>query len=115
MTTYEITETMSGEVTRVTFREINCVWFTDPGHAWLRVNIETLADFGLKPEDFSVFSRTDGLYIYLEEDCDAGIFMRAVGDKAELIFSERECTDKFSVRAMQRNRRPKPFIADEFI
>ena len=104
MTTYTITETMTGHVSRVNFREITCTWFFDPGHAWLQVNKQTLEDFGLSPADFSEFSRTDGHDLYLEEDCDAGIFIRAVGDKAELIFNERECTDKFSVRAMQRNR-----------
>jgi hypothetical protein len=104
MTTYVITETMTGQVSRVDFREITCTWFFDPGHAWLQVNKQTLSDFGLTPQDFSEFSRTDGHDLYLEEDCDAGIFIRAVGDKAELIFNERECTDKFSVRAMQRNR-----------
>ena len=104
MTTYTITETMTGQVSRVNFREITCTWFFDPGHAWLQVNKQTLSDFGLTPADFSEFSRTDGHDLYLEEDCDAGIFIRAVGDKAELIFNEQECTDKFSVRAMQRNR-----------
>ena len=94
-------------------RTITCTWFFDPNHAWLQVNIQTLEDFGLTPADFSEFSRTDGHYLYLEEDCDAGIFIRAVRDKAVLkinnhsqyIFNDRECTDKFSVRAMQRNRR----------
>ena len=104
MTTYTITEDISGHVSRVNFREITCTWFFDPGHAWLQVNKQTLEDFGLTPADFSEFSRTDGHDLYLEEDCDAGIFIRAVGDKAELIFNEQECTDTFSVRAMQRNR-----------
>ena len=104
MTTYTITEDISGLKYYAHLRTINCTWFFDPGHAWLQVNKQTLSDFGLTPADFSEFSRTDGHDLYLEEDCDAGIFIRAVGDKAELIFNERECTDKFSVRAMQRNR-----------
>ena len=104
MTPYTITEDISGHVSRVNFREITCTWFFDPGHAWLQVNKQTLSDFGLTPQDFSEFSRTDGHDLYLEEDCDAGIFIRAVGDKAELIFTEQECTATFSVRAMQRNR-----------
>jgi hypothetical protein len=104
MTTYEITEDISGLKYDAHLRTINCTWFFDPGHAWLQVNKQTLEDFGLTPADFSEFSRTDGHDLYLEEDCDAGIFIRAVGDKAELIFNEQECTDKFSVRAMQRNR-----------
>tara|TARA_R110000824_G_scaffold375349_1_gene566247 strand:- start:75 stop:431 length:357 start_codon:yes stop_codon:yes gene_type:complete len=107
-TTYQsgvkIIEDISGEVCHVSYREITCTWFFDPGHAWLQVNIQTLQDFGLSPQDFSEFSYTDGHDLYLEEDCDAGIFIRAVGDKAELTFKERECSGKFNVRAMQRNR-----------
>ena len=64
-TTYQggvkIIEDISGEVCHVSFREITCVWFFDPGHAWLQVNIQTLQDFGLTPQDFSEFSRTDGM------------------------------------------------------
>ena len=62
MTTYTITETMTGQVSRVNFREITCTWFFDPGHAWLQVNKQTLSDFGLTPADFSEFSRTCLLY-----------------------------------------------------
>jgi hypothetical protein len=108
-TTYQsgvkIIEDMSGEVCHVSFREITCTWFCDPGHAWLQVNIQTLQDFGLTPADFSEFSYTDGHDLYLEEDCDAGVFIRAIGERAELTFKERECSATFSVRAMQRNRR----------
>ena len=85
-------------------REITCTWFSDPAHAWLRVNKQTLEDFELTSQDFSKYSYTDGVDLYLEVDCDAVFFIRAVGDKAELIFKERECNDEFNVRAMQRNR-----------
>lgn len=85
-------------------REITCTWFSDPAHAWLRVNKQTLEDFELTPQHFSRHSYIDGVDLYLEEDRDAVIFIRAVGDKAELIFKERECNDEFNVRAMQRNR-----------
>ena len=85
-------------------REITCTWFSDPGHAWLKVNKQTLEDFELTPQHFSRHSYTDGVDLYLEEDCDAGIFIRAVGDKAELIFKERECNDQLNIRAMQRNK-----------
>ena len=55
---------------------------TDPGHAWLKVDFETLATLGLKLSDFSscsylFFSTRKGAmqpFIYLEEDCDAGVF-----------------------------------------
>jgi hypothetical protein len=79
-------------------------WHVDPGHAWLQVHRETLEDFNLSAGDFSEFSYADSHYLYLEEDCDAGKFLRAVGDKAEIQFKERECDAKCNVRALARNR-----------
>lgn len=57
---------------------------TDPGHGWLKVDFETLAKLDLKLSDFSscsylFFNSRKGAmqpFIYLEEDCDAGIFAR---------------------------------------
>jgi hypothetical protein len=101
---WNVTETMSGEVTRFPYRELTLTWHFDPGHAWLQVHRETLEDFNFDASDFSEFSYADSHYLYLEEDCDAGKFMRAVGDKAEIEFKERECDSTFNVRALGRNR-----------
>ena len=57
---------------------------TDPGHGWLKVDFETLAKLDLKLSDFSscsylFFNSRKGAmqpFIYLEEDCDAGIFAK---------------------------------------
>ena len=101
--TIEITEDVSGVTHSVDLKTITCTWFVDPGHEWLRVSLETLEDFGLVPSDFSMFSYTDRENLYLEGDCDAGIFIRAVGESAELIFEERQCTAKFNVRNLPNN------------
>lgn len=60
-------------------------WFTfyaDPGHAWLKVPLKALRDCGLgSTRDFSSYSfykhDEKGGHVYLEEDCDAGIFLAA--------------------------------------
>ena len=49
-------------------------FISDPGHAWLRVPLAEIR--GL---DISSFSFRDANYAYLEEDLDAGTFMRAKG------------------------------------
>lgn len=49
-------------------------WYSDPGHAWLEVP-KPLVD-GLELP-ISRFSYTDGKKVYLEEDCDAGRFLKA--------------------------------------
>jgi len=40
-------------------------FFTDPGHGWLRVQLDELD--GFEP---SAYSYLDDTYAYLEEDCD---------------------------------------------
>lgn len=52
------------------------IFFSDPGHAWLQVKLEELGILGIAGQ-ISTFSYMNGLYAYLEEDCDAGIFLRA--------------------------------------
>lgn len=48
-------------------------WHIDPGHAWLRVPVELLADKELR-ESISHYSYMDSEFAYLEEDCDFGRF-----------------------------------------
>ena len=56
-------------------------FFSDPGHGWLRVDIQTVCGLGLYPPDFSRFSYQWGHWLYLEEDVDASIFVKAYMDK----------------------------------
>ena len=50
---------------------------SDPGHAWLQVPKDLVKAVGLTRADFSDFSVRRGPIFYLEEDCDAGVFMDA--------------------------------------
>lgn len=50
---------------------------TDPGHGWLEVPVPVLMQVGLAPSDFSSFSYQQGHMLYLEEDCDASVFIAA--------------------------------------
>lgn len=51
---------------------------TDPGHGWLAVPTETIENWGLR-ERISHFSyiSDDSETLYLEEDCDAQVFIDA--------------------------------------
>lgn len=65
-------------------------WFTDAGHGWLQVPVKELEELIIE-KDISVFSyiSKDGQWAYLEEDCDASIFINAKGrDNVE--FAEHE-------------------------
>jgi len=57
--------------------------YADPGHGWLKVSGLAILRAGLDPaRDFSSCSywkrdKAGELHFYLEEDCDAGIFLAA--------------------------------------
>ena len=64
------------------------IFFCDPGHAWLRVKRCELTELGIAG-DISSFSYQMGIYVYLEEDCDASVFLRAKYGK-DISFRELE-------------------------
>jgi hypothetical protein len=56
-------------------------FFTDPGHGWLAVSLQDCADIGLSLRDFTHYSYRHIENLYLEEDCDAGLFINAFTSK----------------------------------
>lgn len=55
-------------------------WIIDPGHGWLRVPLVSAEGLPI-----STYSYVDGRggWLYLEEDCDAGVWLRAHGERAD--------------------------------
>lgn len=56
-------------------------FLADPGHSWLAVPLVDLTDVGLTRADFSRFSYVKHDVAYLEEDCDAAVFVNAYVEK----------------------------------
>ena len=55
-------------------------FISDPGHGWLEVPLAELSILPYPPSSYSY--RNDG-FAYLEEDCDAPLFLRAkFGDES---------------------------------
>jgi hypothetical protein len=52
--------------------------FVDPGHAWLEVPRAEVVAFGAEISSYSYYDPTTDM-AYLEEDCDAPAFLKAVG------------------------------------
>lgn len=52
-------------------------FYSDPGHGWLKVPISLLVEFGIENE-ISSCSYMKGDFAYLEEDCDASLFIEAM-------------------------------------
>lgn len=75
---------------------------SDPGHAWLEVPMSELRALGIdrKISQYSYRSR-DGRLAYLEEDCDAGLFVDAARlprDQVEGLYYEQDCFVRYLPR-----------------
>ena len=51
--------------------------FSDSGHAWAKVKIKLLGEFGIENK-ISMFSYMRGDYAYLEEDSDLNLFVNTL-------------------------------------
>ena len=51
-------------------------YYQDPGHGWLKVDRKMLKELNIHTE-ITGYSYQFGEYVYLEEDCDAGLFFEA--------------------------------------
>lgn len=51
-------------------------WHSNPGHAWLAVPLAEIRALGIG-DKISGYSYRSGSMAYLEEDCDAGVFIEA--------------------------------------
>lgn len=56
-------------------------YHTDPGHGWLEVPVGDVLALDLTPGMFSPYSYRKGSFLFLEEDCDAELFMVAYAAK----------------------------------
>lgn len=55
-------------------------FINDPGHGWLKVPFHYIQDFKIG-SCISNFSYVNGDYIYLEEDCDANLFLMELNER----------------------------------
>ena len=54
---------------------------SDAGHGWLEVSLHDLHDVGVSLDQLSAYSYRQGDRLFLEEDCDAGVFAKAYEKK----------------------------------
>lgn len=50
-------------------------YIQDPGHGWVGAPLDQVRDLGLAPTPYSY---QDGATVWLEEDCDAPAYLRAL-------------------------------------
>jgi hypothetical protein len=67
-------------------------FISDPGHGWLEVPGHEIAKLGIA-DKISEYSYVHGKMVYLEEDCDAKIFIDAKGlTVADIVYVYEEST-----------------------
>ena len=80
---------------------------TDPGHGWIEVPLPIIAKLGIA-KDISSYSYTDGRNAYLEEDCDAWVFVKAFekahGARPEIVEQYKENTPIRNLPRFNNNR-----------
>lgn len=85
---------------------ITLLYYTDPGHGWLRVPLKTLNRVGLtdKISEYS-YMRTD--YAYLEEDNDMSLFMITMKERGvEITLKNRNTNRESRIRNYQNFQAP---------
>jgi hypothetical protein len=75
---------------------------TDPGHGWLEVPMTDIDRLGLASK-ISRYSYRKGETAYLEEDCDASLFVEAIkASGSEFKYSEQTTNADSFIRALPR-------------
>lgn len=77
---------------------VTLLYYTDPGHGWLRVPLKTLKKLGID-DKISSYSYQRTVYAYLEEDNDMTVFMTAMKEKGvEVILKNRNTNRESRIR-----------------
>ena len=83
-------------------QKVEFTFFNDPGHAWLQVPKTVLVKSGVS-DQISGYSYQDENFAYLEEDCDAGKFLRALqGLGVAFLITEHFTDDDSPIRGYPR-------------
>ncbi|HDO26155.1 MAG TPA: hypothetical protein ENG95_05900 [Nitrospirae bacterium] len=82
------------------------IFYADPGHSWLKVPMSEIKELGIEGK-ITPYSYINGGMVYLEEDCDAQLFidkLKAEGKK----FNYREVyTEHSPIRGYRSYQGPK--------
>ena len=78
-------------------------WYSDAGHAWLKVSIKEVKDLDICHK-ISSYSYINNGNVYLECDCDAELFINAKeqATNSTLNFDEVNCGDNSTIRNFNR-------------
>lgn len=87
---------------------LDLTFFTDPGHGWVRVSHELIKEMGVGPR-ISQFSYEDDDHAYLEEDCDAPMFLAKAEARGYQIHLRARYEEESSIRDLKPRYRYRPW------
>ena len=89
----------------IIMKTVQFKFYSDPGHGWMAVKRKMLDELGLK---FTItrYSYQKGQTVYLEEDCDAGNFMKALREQRglEIKIVEKSTDNRSPIRSYESYR-----------
>lgn len=76
-------------------------FYSDPGHGWLAVKRTLLNELGIA-DKVTDYSYQKGGTVYLEEDCDAALFINAAKNNGiHIEYDERSTNNRSPIRSYQ--------------
>lgn len=81
-------------------REIECTFILDPGHGWLGAPMHLVEELDIKDcfSSCSYFEKRG--MAWLEEDCDAGIFVMEAEKAGIKIIPKEHCVEETYIRGL---------------
>lgn len=77
-------------------------FYSDPGHGWLAVKRKLVQELNLLNK-ITLYSYQKGDTVYLEEDCDASVFMDAAKSAGyEVLVDQRHTNKTHPIRSYER-------------
>jgi hypothetical protein len=80
--------------------------YSDPGHGWIKVSLKDVAALDMTPQHFSTYSYRSADHIFLEEDCDASLFIsawRKANPDKTIVFKEHHSNKRSKIRSYYHN------------
>ncbi len=81
-------------------KEKTYVFHSDPGHGWLAVKRKELIELGIL-DKISHCSYQKGDTVYLEEDCDASLFMEKMKELNKTVNFKEYYRERTQIRSYQ--------------
>jgi hypothetical protein len=90
-----------------TMKFTKLIYFTDPGHGWMRVSKRELRYYNLL-DKISGYSYETKAFAYLEEDCDLSLYRKARGVTwlSELEYTTKHTNSRSHVRCYKNYQKP---------